>query len=122
MVHTIANGEIRTLANKSKDFSYYVIDIGVGYDDDTDRIVEVVRDAARELMQDPAFAPSILEPLEVLGVDAFKATRGDAAVPDQDPAAQAVGRRPRAQAADQEGVRRQRHPPPGPQMTVTLKK
>ena len=40
---TIANGEIRTLANKSKDFSYYVIDIGVGYDDDTDRIVELVR-------------------------------------------------------------------------------
>ena len=44
VVHTISNGEIRTLANKSKDFSYYVIDIGVGYDDDTDRIVEVVRD------------------------------------------------------------------------------
>ena len=46
VVHHISNGEIRTLANKSKDFSYYVIDIGVGYDDDTDRIVEVVRDAA----------------------------------------------------------------------------
>ena len=43
VVHTISNGEIRTLANKSKDYSYYVIDIGVGYDDDTDRIVEVVR-------------------------------------------------------------------------------
>jgi small-conductance mechanosensitive channel len=73
-VHHISNGEIRTLANKSKDFSYYVIDIGVGYDDDTDRFVEVVRDAARELMVDPAYAASILEPLEVLGVDAFKAS------------------------------------------------
>ena len=74
VVHTISNGEIRTLANKSKDFSYYVIDIGVGYDDDTDRIVDVVREVARELMQDPAFAASILEPLEVLGVDAFKSS------------------------------------------------
>ena len=73
-VHTIANGEIRTLANKSKDFSFYVIDIGVGYDDDTDRIVEIVREVARDLMQDPAYASSILEPLEVLGVDAFKAS------------------------------------------------
>jgi small conductance mechanosensitive channel len=71
-VHTISNGEIRTLANKSKDFSYYVIDLGVGYDDDTDRIVEVVRETARELMQDPVYAASILEPIEVLGVDAFK--------------------------------------------------
>jgi small-conductance mechanosensitive channel len=72
VVHHISNGEIRTLANKSKDFSYYVIDIGVGYDDDTDRIVDVVRDTARQLMEDPAFASSILEPLEVIGVDAFK--------------------------------------------------
>ncbi len=73
-VHYIANGEIRTLANKSKDFSYYVIDLGVGYDDDTDRIVDVVREVAREFMQDPVFGPKILEPLEVLGVDAFKAS------------------------------------------------
>jgi moderate conductance mechanosensitive channel len=73
-VHYIANGEIRTLANKSKDFSYYVIDIGVGYNDDTDRIVDAVRDVARELMLDPVFAMHILEPLEVLGVDAFKAS------------------------------------------------
>ena len=72
-VHYIAAGEIRTLANKSKDFSYYVIDIGVGFEDDTDRIVDVVRGVARELMIDPAYAASILEPLEVLGVDAFKA-------------------------------------------------
>ncbi len=72
-LHHISNGEIRTLANKSKDYSYYVIDIGVGYDDDTDRIVELVRDAAKELMQDPVFGSNILEPLEIIGVDAFKA-------------------------------------------------
>jgi moderate conductance mechanosensitive channel len=74
VVHVISAGEIRTLANKSKDFSFYVIDIGVAYDEDTDAIVEVVRETARELMQDPAYAASILEPLEVLGVDAFKAS------------------------------------------------
>jgi moderate conductance mechanosensitive channel len=73
-VHHISNGEIRTLANKSRDFSYYVIDIAVGYDDDSDRIVEVVRATADELMKDPKFGASILEPLEVLGVDAFKSS------------------------------------------------
>ena len=71
-LHHISNGEIRTLANKSKDYSYYVIDLAVGYDDDTDRIVELVRAAAGELMQDPVFGSSILEPLETFGVDAFK--------------------------------------------------
>ncbi len=74
VVHTIANGEIRTLANRTKDFSYYVIDIGVDYDDDTDRIVAAVRDTAAEMMAEAAYAPNILEPIEVLGVDAFKAS------------------------------------------------
>lgn len=74
VVHTIAAGDIRTLANRTKDFSCYVIDLGVSYDDDTDRISEVVREAARELMLDPRYAASILEPLEVVGVDAFKAS------------------------------------------------
>jgi len=73
-VHHISNGEIRTLANKSRDYSYYVIDIAVGYDDDTDRIVDVVRAAAEDLRQDPKFSVSILEPLEVMGVDAFKSS------------------------------------------------
>jgi len=74
VVHTIANGEIRTLANLTKDFSYYVIDIGVDYDDDTDRIVDAVRDTAAGMMADAAYAPSILEPIEVMGVDAFNAS------------------------------------------------
>ena len=71
-VHTIANGDIRTLANKSKDYSYAVIDVGVPYDADTDRIVDVVKAAAADLMQEPPYAASILEPLEVMGLDAFK--------------------------------------------------
>lgn len=74
VVHTIANGEIRTLANRTKDFSYYVIDLAVGYDDDTDLIVDAVRETADGMMTDTAYATSILEPLEVLGVDAFKAS------------------------------------------------
>jgi small-conductance mechanosensitive channel len=71
-LHTIANGDIRTLSNKSKDYSYYVIDIPAGYYDDTDAMIEAVREAERELMADRVFAPSVLEPLEVMGVDAFK--------------------------------------------------
>jgi len=73
-VHTISNGDIRTLANRSKDFAFYVIDLAVCYDDDTDRIIEVVSGVAKELMEDPAYKVSILAPLEVIGVDAFKPT------------------------------------------------
>ena len=70
-VHVYPNGAINSLANRSKDFSYYVIDLSVSYYDDTDRVAAVVRDVGAGLQADPAFGPFILEPIEVLGVDSF---------------------------------------------------
>jgi moderate conductance mechanosensitive channel len=72
VVYVIPNGEIKTLANRTKDFSFYVIDLGVEYTADTDRVIALVRAAGAELMTEPDFAPYILEPVEVLGVDDFK--------------------------------------------------
>jgi len=71
-VHIFPNGEVKTLANMSKDFSYYVITIGVAYDGDVDRAIEAMRDAAASVMEEPEFKPHILEPLDVFGVDAFE--------------------------------------------------
>ena len=75
VVYTISNGDIRTLANRSKDFAYYVITLGIDYDDDSDAAVEAAKEAGAELEKDPAFGPSILEPLEVLGMEDFNATQ-----------------------------------------------
>ena len=55
----------------TKDFSFYVIDLGVDYAEDTDRAVQAAQDTSDELMADPAYGPSILAPLEILGVDAY---------------------------------------------------
>jgi small-conductance mechanosensitive channel len=71
-VHIFPNGEVKTLANMSKDFSYYVITVGIAYDDDVDRAVEAMTDAAGSMMNEPDFKPHILAPLEVFGVDAFE--------------------------------------------------
>ena len=72
VVHVIPNGEIKTLANRTKDFAFYVIDLGVEYDADMDEVAALVRDAGGELQQDPKYGPSILEPVEIIGVDDFK--------------------------------------------------
>ena len=71
-VHIFPNGEVKTLANLSKDFSYYVITVGVAYDAEVDRAVEAMQEAASLVTKDPGLSPYILEPLEVLGVDAFE--------------------------------------------------
>jgi small-conductance mechanosensitive channel len=71
-VHVFPNGAIQTLANRSKDFSYYVIDLDLSYREDPERAATVLRGIGEEMRADPAFAPWILEPVEILGVDAFK--------------------------------------------------
>ena len=75
VVHVFQNGAINTLSNRTKDYSYYVIDLNVLYDRDVDRVIEVLRTVGEELQQDPAFRDFILAPLEVWGVDAFLETK-----------------------------------------------
>jgi small conductance mechanosensitive channel len=70
-VHIIPNGAIDRLSNQSKDFSYYVLDLGVAYREDTDEVVDVARSVADEMRSEALYAESMLEGLEVLGVDAF---------------------------------------------------
>ena len=71
VVHVFPNGSIQRLSNMTKDFSYAVLDVGVAYKEDTDHVVDVLRTVGADLAADDAFAPLVLEPLEVLGVDAF---------------------------------------------------
>jgi len=70
-VHVFPNGSINTLANMTKDFSYYVIDLGVAYKEDVDHVMDVLRQVGAELRADPKYAALILDDLEILGVDAF---------------------------------------------------
>jgi len=70
-VHVIPNGSITTLANLTKDFSYYVIDLPLAYGEDTDAVGALVKEIADALQREPAFQPFVLAPLEVIGVDGF---------------------------------------------------
>ena len=79
-VHVIPNGSIQRLSNLTKDFSYYVSSIAVSIREDTDRVARVLTDVADELLEDPAFAPYMLGPLEVLGVDRFNDTAAEVKV------------------------------------------
>ena len=71
VVHVFPNGSINTLSNMTKDWSAYVIDLGVAYKEDTDRVVEILRRVGEEMRGEPKYGGVMLEPIEVLGVDAF---------------------------------------------------
>ena len=75
-VHTVPYSSVDTISNMTKEFSYYLIDMGVAYREDYDEVVEVMRAVGAELQQDPEIGPNMLEPLEIMGLNSF----GDSAV------------------------------------------
>jgi small-conductance mechanosensitive channel len=67
----IPNGEIRIVQNLSRDWARAVIDVAVTPEEDVDRVVAVLRDLLAGLPNDPVLGPLVLEPGEVLGVEAI---------------------------------------------------
>jgi small conductance mechanosensitive channel len=73
-VYIFPNGAINTLANMSKDWSAYVIDVTISFKDDTDQVIEIMRKVAEELRAEPRYGSVMIEPIEIFGVDAFTDT------------------------------------------------
>lgn len=63
----VPNGEVRILANQTKGWSRALVEVGVAYEADLDRALAVLTESANAFVQDPAIAPSVLEPPQVMG-------------------------------------------------------
>ncbi len=71
VVHIVPNGQITKVSNLTRSWSRVVLDIGVAYREDPDRVIAVLRDVGRELWDDPDWRPLMLEQPEVPGVESF---------------------------------------------------
>lgn len=70
-VHIIPNGQITTLSNKTRGWSRAVVDIGVSYDNNIDRVIAVLQEEADAFNADAAWAARFDAPPDVLGVESF---------------------------------------------------
>jgi small-conductance mechanosensitive channel len=70
-VHFIRNGLINVVTNMTKEYSYYVFDVGVAYRENIEQVIEVLKQIDEGLRGDDAFKDDILAPLEILGLDKF---------------------------------------------------
>ena len=68
-VHIFANGNIQTLANLTRDYSYFVFDIAVDYKENTDQVIAEIRQIAAGIAAEDPYKSAVLAPLEVNGVD-----------------------------------------------------
>jgi len=70
-VHIIPNGEVSSVSNLTYGWSRAVLDIGVAYKENVDRVMEVMLEVARAMAAEPAWAKIITEEPTILGVDSF---------------------------------------------------
>lgn len=68
-LHHVPNGQIIVASNRTPDFARIVADIGVSYDTDVDRAIEVILDEATLLANDPDWSSSFLQMPDMLGVN-----------------------------------------------------
>jgi small conductance mechanosensitive channel len=70
-VHVFPNGSINSLSNMTHEFSFYVFEISVSFNENIDRAIKALKEVGEEIIKDPDFKDAILEPLEIQGVDRF---------------------------------------------------
>jgi moderate conductance mechanosensitive channel len=67
-VHYIPNGEIKLVSNLTQGWSRALIDIGVSYEADIDRVTAVLGDLCKEIENDRVYGSRVLES-EVVGIE-----------------------------------------------------
>ncbi|HUA17519.1 MAG TPA: mechanosensitive ion channel family protein [Bryobacteraceae bacterium] len=68
-VHVFPNGSIQSLSNLTRDYSFYLFNLTVSYNDDTDRVIALLKAIADELSQEEPYRGVVLAPIEIWGVD-----------------------------------------------------
>ncbi len=79
ILHFIPNGEIKQLSNHTHAWSRALVEVGVHYEENIDKVVEVLEEAFEELVNDKEYKGSILQRPEILG-DGGVSELGDSAV------------------------------------------
>jgi small conductance mechanosensitive channel len=68
---TIANGDIRTVSNLSRDWSQAFVDISLSPDAPLEQTLRSLESAAAELRADPAWSKTLVDGPRILGVQSF---------------------------------------------------
>lgn len=71
VVHVFQNGKINSLSNMTKEWSAIVIDVGVSYSSDIDKVMEIMKNVGDGMQAEDEFRELFKEPIAVLGLDKF---------------------------------------------------
>ena len=71
-VYTIPFSAASTVTNMTKDYSYFLAEVGVAYRENYEEVAEIMHDVGEELRADSEYGPHILEPTDIMGLDRFE--------------------------------------------------
>lgn len=69
--HTVPNGQIGVATNLTRSWSRANFLVSVSYENDIDRVFEVLNNVGREMKEDPAWSADLVESPAALGVETF---------------------------------------------------
>lgn len=67
--HFVPNGQITVASNFTSKYAQPVIDVGIAYEADVDKALDLLRDELEKLANDPEYSELIPGPVEVMGVN-----------------------------------------------------
>ena len=68
-VHTVPNGNIQIVSNTTRDWSQVSLHVAVDYSEESEPVLQTLREVAREFYADPAFHDSIVAEPAVPGIE-----------------------------------------------------
>jgi moderate conductance mechanosensitive channel len=67
----VPNGEVRTVANESRNWALALVELNFGFDTDIEKVVGVCKDALLKLAEDPQVKPYLIDAPEIFGWNAI---------------------------------------------------
>ncbi len=89
-VYTVPFGTLGAIENLSRDWVLEKIVIAVAFDTDLLKVKKLIRQVGSELLEDPEFAPHIIETVKMQGVRGIRRLRHSAALEARNPSRRAV--------------------------------
>src|SRR5438309_10971414 len=70
-IYTVPFGELGAVQNMSRDWVIDKLTIGVSYGTDLEKARKLIKEIGKDLAANPEYAPHIIEPLKMQGVEQF---------------------------------------------------
>src|SRR5262249_15755399 len=75
--HIVPNSSIQIVSNTTRDWSQLTLHIAVDYSENSDRVIELLKQVAQELYSDAAYQKDLVAPPEVPGIESVRGQEVD---------------------------------------------